>query len=283
MIRIKEYLLIILGTALMAFAIASVYDPAGMVTGGFSGISIIVKQLTEPVVPGGVPLALTNLILNIPVFGIGVYLKGFRYMLKTIVGTVMLSFWLSVLPVMPLAEGDLLLTALYGGLIMGAGIGMVFVAQGTTGGTDLIAAIIQHFWKHYSVAEIMQVLDAVIVLAGAYIFGIQMALYAIIAIYLVTKVSDGIIEGLKFSKAAYIITEKPEEVSRILMKEMDRGVTGISARGMYSGQKKNMLFCVVGKKQIVRLKEAVMELDPGAFVIVSDVREVLGEGFIENQ
>lgn len=281
-IIIKDYLLITIGTGLMAFAIASIYDPAGLVTGGFSGLAIMVKELTASWIPRGVPLAVTNLLLNIPVFLVAIWLKGFRYVVKTLYATTILSVWLYVLPVMPLAQGDLLLTALYGGVVMGAGIGMVFVAQATTGGTDLIAAIIQHFWRHYSIAEIMQVIDAVIVIAGAYMFGVQMALYAIIAIYLVSKVSDGLIEGLKFSKAAFIITNQPEELADILMKEMQRGVTGISARGMYSRQEKNMLFCVVGQKQIVRLKELVLKTDPYAFVIVCDVREVLGEGFIES-
>ena len=194
----------------------------------------------------------------------------------------MLSIWLAILPVIPIAEGDFLLTALYGGVVMGIGIGLVFLSQATTGGTDLIAAIIQHFWRHYSIADIMQVIDAFIVLAGAYLFGIQMALYAVISIYLVSKVSDGIIEGLKFSKAAFIITKKPDELSRILMEDLSRGVTGLSATGMYSGEKKNMLFCVVSRKEIVRLKELALSLDPDAFVIVTDVREVLGEGFIES-
>lgn len=280
---IKEYFMITIGTALIAFSVASIYDPSGFVTGGFSGLAIIVKQLTAEVVPGGVPLAVTNLILNIPVFLIAIRLKGWNYIVKTLFGTVMLSFWLGVLPVIPIAEGDFLLTALYGGIVMGAGIGLVFLSQATTGGTDLIAAIIQHFWRHYSIADIMQVIDAVIVLAGAYLFGIQMVLYAVISIYLVSKISDGIIEGLKFSKAAFIITSKPDEVSQILMDDLSRGVTGLSAKGMYSGQKKNMLFCVVSRKEIVRLKELTLSLDPDAFVIVTDVREVLGEGFIESQ
>lgn len=275
--------MITIGTALIAFSVASIYDPSGFVTGGFSGLAIIVKQLTAELVPGGVPLAVTNLILNIPVFLIAIRLKGWNYIVKTLFGTVMLSFWLGVLPVIPIAEGDFLLTALYGGIVMGAGIGLVFLSQATTGGTDLIAAIIQHFWRHYSIADIMQVIDAVIVLAGAYLFGIQMVLYAVISIYLVSKISDGIIEGLKFSKAAFIITSKPDEVSQILMDDLSRGVTGLSAKGMYSGQKKNMLFCVVSRKEIVRLKELTLSLDPDAFVIVTDVREVLGEGFIESQ
>jgi len=280
---IGDYLLITVGTALMAFAVASIYDPVGLVTGGFSGISIIVKQVTEAWIPGGIPLAVTNLALNIPFFFVAIYLKGFRYIIKTLYATVMLSVWLYILPVIPLAEGDLLLSSLYGGILMGAGIGMVFVAQATTGGTDLIAAIIQHYWKHYSVADIMQFIDGLIVILGAAMFGIQMTLYAIISIYLVSKVADGLIEGMKFSKAAFIITKYPEELAAALMKEIDRGVTGISAQGMYSGEKKNMLFCVVARKEIVRLKEVTLELDPDAFVIVADAREVLGEGFIESR
>ena len=163
---------------------------------------------------------------------------------------------------------------------LGVGIGLVFLSQATTGGTDLIAAIIQHFWRHYSIADIMQVIDAFIVLAGAYLFGIQMVLYAVISIYLVSKVSDGIIEGLKFSKAAFIITSKPDEVSQILMDDLSRGVTGLSAKGMYSGEKKNMLFCVVSRKEIVRLKELTLSLDPDAFVIVTDVREEIGRAHV---
>lgn len=279
----RDYLMILAGTALIAFAVASIYDSVGLVTGGFSGLSIIVKRLTESLIPGGIPLAVTNLVLNVPFFLIAIRLKGIRYIIKTLFATGMLSVWLSVLPVIPLAQGDLLLSALYGGVLMGVGIGMVFAAQATTGGTDLIAAIIQHFWKQYSIADIMQVIDALIVLAGASMFGIQMALYAMIAIYLVSKVSDGLIEGLKFSKAAFIITEKPRELSEALMREVDRGVTGIPARGMYSGDEKNMLFCVVARKEIVRLKEVALEVDPAAFVIVTDAREVLGKGFIETK
>ena len=218
---------------------------------------------------------------NNPFLLLTVKLKGFRYLLRTGFATVALSFWLSVLPVIPIAEGDLLLSALYGGLFLGAGIGLVFVAQSTTGGTDLIAALIQHFLPSYSISTLMWILDTLIVLLGAYLFGIQMTLYAIIAIYLTSHVADGLIEGLKFSKAAFIITGKPDELSATLMQELDRGVTGISAMGMYSREAKNMLLCVVARKQIVQLKELAKECDPGAFVIVTDVREVLGEGFIE--
>ena len=158
---------------------------------------------------------------------------------------------------------------------------VVFLGGGTTGGTDLLAAIIQKYLNHYSIAQIMQFIDGAVVVVGMYVFGVERALYAIIAVFLVTKVSDGIIEGLKFSKAVYIITDKPDEVAKMVMEDLDRGITGIPAKGMYSGTDKLMLFCVVGKKELVHLKEKIDEIDENAFVIVGDAREVHGEGFIE--
>ena len=256
-----EYLLIIVGTALMATAITSCFDAAGLVTGGFSGISILVKAGTKSLYGNGIPLWVTNLVLNIPVFLLAAKIKGIAFVKKALLGDLSLTVWLAVLPAWKLS-GDFLLVALYGGLLQGVGIGLVFLGGGTTGGTDLLAAIIQNFMRHYSIAQIMQFVDGAVVLVGMYVFGVERALYAIIAVYLVTKVSDGIIEGLKFSKSVYIITEKPDEVSRMVMEDLDRGITGISAKGMYSGQDKLMLFCVVGKKELVHLKEMIDEIDP---------------------
>ena len=275
-----EYLLIIVGTALMATAITSCFDAAGLVTGGFSGIAILVKAGTKSLYGNGIPLWVTNLVLNIPVFLLAAKIKGVAFVKKALLGDLSLTVWLAVLPAWKLS-GDFLLVVLYGGLLQGVGIGLVFLGGGTTGGTDLLAAIIQNFMRHYSIAQIMQFVDGAVVLVGMYVFGVERALYAIIAVYLVTKVSDGIIEGLKFSKSVYIITEKPDEVSRMVMEDLDRGITGISAKGMYSGQDKLMLFCVVGKKELVHLKEMIDEIDPNAFVIVGDAREVHGEGFLE--
>ncbi|MDO4306604.1 MAG: YitT family protein [Eubacteriales bacterium] len=275
-------LLIILGTGLMALAINSCFDAAGLVTGGFSGIAILVKEWSNEILGRGIPLWITNITLNIPLFLLGIRLKGFGFVKKAVIGDGSLTLWLAFLPALNLSGDDLLLAAVYGGVIMGAGIGLVFLGQGTTGGTDMMAAIIQKYLRHYSIAQIMQFIDGIIVLVGMYVFGVQRALYAIIAVFLVTKVSDGLIEGLKFSKAAYIITSKPGEIAEMVMKDLDRGITGISAKGMYSGNEKLMLFCVVNKKEIVALKEKVDAIDPDAFVIVTDAREVHGEGFIEN-
>ena len=286
-LKYMDYLLIIVGTCLMAVAVISAFDKAGMVTGGFSGVAIIVKEWTESLVPGGIPLWITNMALNIPLFFLGMRIGGFQFVKKALVGKLCLSFWLAVLPgCIPdfnLAGNDLLLAAVYGGVIQGVGIGLVFLGQGTTGGTDMMAALIQRKLKHYSIAQIMQCIDGLVVVVGMYVFGVYKALYAIIAVYLVTKVTDGMIEGLKFSKGAYIITEKADQVSHMIINEMDRGVTGLKGVGMYSGQDKLMLFCVVNKKEIVTLKEKVDMIDPDAFVIVCDVREVHGEGFIEKK
>ena len=278
-----EYLMIIVGTGLMSLAINSVFDASGMVTGGFSGIAIIIKAWTKGLVNGGIPLWVTNCVLNIPLFFIAWRVKGFSFIKKAILGEISLSVWLAIQPVFHLAGDDLLLAALYGGVIQGVGIGLVFLGGGTTGGTDMMAALIQRKLKHYSIAQIMQFIDGLVVVVGMYVFGVYKALYAIIAVYLVTKVTDGMIEGLKFSKGAYIITEKADQVSHMIINEMDRGVTGLKGVGMYSGQDKLMLFCVVNKKEIVTLKEKVDMIDPDAFVIVCDVREVHGEGFIEKK
>ena len=286
-LKYMDYLLIIVGTCLMAVAVISAFDKAGMVTGGFSGVAIIVKEWTGSLVPGGIPLWITNMALNVPLFFLGMRIGGFQFVKKALVGELCLSFWLAVLPgCIPdfdLAGNDLLLAAVYGGVIQGVGIGLVFLGQGTTGGTDMMAALIQRKLKHYSIAQIMQFIDGLVVVVGMYVFGVYKALYAIIAVYLVTKVTDGMIEGLKFSKGAYIITEKADQVSHMIINEMDRGVTGLKGIGMYSGQDKLMLFCVVNKKEIVTLKEKVDMIDPDAFVIVCDVREVHGEGFIEKK
>ena len=276
----KDYMLIVLGTAVMAVSINSVFDPLGMVTGGFSGIAIMVKYLTRDMFNGGIPLWLTTFILNIPVFIIGIKMKGLSFFRKSLVGTVCLSVWLYVLPVFPIIDQDLILAALYGGVLQGIGIGLAFMGRGTTGGSDMVASLIQMKFRHYSISHILQFVDGFIVVLGAFVFGVSKVLYAIVAIFVISKVSDGLLEGLKFSKAAFIITDEYEAVADALMQRLKRGVTGIGIKGMYSKGDKQMLFCVVSKKQIVELKDLVVELDSRAFVIVTDAREVLGEGFL---
>jgi uncharacterized membrane-anchored protein YitT (DUF2179 family) len=173
----------------------------------------------------------------------------------------------------------LLLAALFGGVIQGVGVGFVFLTQATTGGTDMVGAIIQKHLRQFSVAKIMMVIDAIVVIVGGYVFGLERALYAIITIVVVNRIVDSIIEGMKFAKAAYIITDKYEEVSEAIMSEIDRGLTGISAKGMYTGNDRYLLFCVLTKNEVVHLKDIVGRIDENAFIILSDAREVLGAGF----
>jgi len=134
---------------------------------------------------------------------------------------------------------------------------------------------------YYSVPQLLMVIDSAVVAAGAIIFGINKALYAIIAVYITAKVSDGLLAGLKFAKSAYIISDKYREIADEILVKLDRGVTGLSATGMYSGTGKNVLYCVVSKKEMVEVLDIVYKIDPSAFVTISDVREVMGEGFIE--
>lgn len=270
-----DYVLITAGTFLIGFAIKNIYDPVSMVTGGVSGAAIIAKELWS------VPLWLTNAVLNIPLFAAAIFVMGWKFIRRTLFATIMLSVSLYILPEASYMENDILLSALFGGILSGVGTGMVFLTSATTGGTDMLAALLQKRFRHYSLAQIMQVLDGIIVAAGASVFGIRTALYALIAIFCVAKVTDGLIEGLKFSKQAYIISDSYQEIADAILARMGRGVTSLEARGMYSNKEKKMLFCVVSKKEIVKLREIVAEFDPAAFVIVSDAREVFGEGFIE--
>lgn len=276
-----DYIMLIIGTGLVATSIQCIYDPISLVTGGFTGLAIIVKALTENVVSGGVPLWLTNIALNVPVFFAAWKVKGKRFIGRTLVGTFLLSAWLYVIPPIDLTQGDYILAAVFGGVIGGVGMGLILLAKATTGGTDMVATLIQHYVRHYSIVQILQLLDALVVLCGFYVFGIRAALYAIVAIFITSKVSDALMEGFKFSKAAFIITDKYELVAKRILEDLERGVTGLMAKGMYSGADKCMLYCVVSQKEIVRVKEIVAEVDPNAFVIVSDAREVLGEGFLE--
>ncbi|MCB7320424.1 YitT family protein [Lacrimispora sp. 210928-DFI.3.58] len=270
----REYMAIIAGTFLIGFAIKNIFDPVSMVIGGVSGVSIIVKELW------GLPLWLTNTALNIPLFLAAYFIMGWTFIKRTLFSTLTLSFSLYVLPEVSCIGGDILLAALFGGILSGLGTGLVLLGGCTTGGTDMLAVLIQRRLRHYTMAQIMQVLDGFIVAAGAGIFGIPTALYALIAIFCNSKVTDGLIEGLKFSKQAYIISDCYQEIAGAIMERMGRGVTSLEARGMYTNQEKKMLFCVVSKKEIVQIKEIAAEFDPRAFVIVSDAREVFGEGFI---
>ena len=271
----QDYLIIVLGAFIMGFAIKNIYDPQGLVTGGVSGLAIILKD------QAGIPLWITNMCVNVPLFFLALRLKGWKFVKRVLVAEAALTVSLAILPEYAFLKDDLILTALFGGVFSGVGTGMMLLCHATTGGTDTMAALIHTKLRHYSINQILQVLDGLVVVAGAGVFGVRYAFYAVIAVVVLAKVSDGMIEGMHFAKAAYIITDYKEQISREIMDHMERGVTLIDASGAYTGEKRDIVFCVVSKKEIVTVKEIVRCTDPRAFVIVSDVREVLGEGFME--
>jgi uncharacterized membrane-anchored protein YitT (DUF2179 family) len=280
-IFLRKYTTIIVGSILMALSVNLVFEPMGLVTGGVSGLGIVIKKLTEHIIDGGLPIWLFTVMCNVPLFLTAIKLKGFRFIISVLLGTLTYIAALGFLPINMTEFDDALLASICGGAISGVGMGLVFSAQASTGGTDLLATLVHDYKKHFSVPQILIVIDCIIIVIGAIVFGLGNALYAIIAIFINAKVSDGILEGLKFAKMAYIISDHYEAISKQILTSLDRGVTGINATGMYSNKDKKMLFCVVSKKEIVKIIEISKKIDPDSFVIVSDVREVQGEGFIE--
>lgn len=279
--QIWNGLAILLGTGLMATAVNCVFEPMQLVTGGVTGIGIIVKELTRNIAgEEGIPLWITNLFCNVPLFIFAYYILGKRFVRRGIVSAIIFTIYLGVIPITSLPTGDLLLNSLLGAVLMGLGLGLVFAVGSTTGGMDLLAVLLQSRFRYLSEAQILAVVDGAIVIAGGIIFGLEHALYALLAIFIVTKVSDGIMNGLKFSKVGYVISDYTEEISQRIMSELQRGITGIDITGMHTKTRKNMLMCVVSRKEIVELKEIVFEIDPNAFVIVTDANETVGEGFL---
>ena len=278
---LRKYVTIIIGAMLMALSVNLVFEPMGLVTGGISGMGIVVKKLTEGILDGGLPIWLFTVACNVPLFLGAIKLKGLRFLLLGLLGTTVYILTMMIFPINTNKFDDALLASICGGAISGVGMGMVFSAQASTGGTDLLAFLIHGYKKHISVPQILIFIDCLIIVIGAIVFGLGNALYAIIAIYINAKVSDGILEGLKFAKMAYIISDQYNTIADAILTSLDRGVTSLNATGMYSSKDRKMLFCVVSKKEIVKIIEISKKIDPASFIIISDVREVMGEGFIE--
>ncbi len=277
----KKIVLTILGTFIMGAAVNMVFEPMNMVVGGLSGLAIVVKRLTEAFVKGGIPVWLTTAIINVPLFIAAWKVKGAEFIKNTLIATISFTLALYLIPIVPIGQKDNLLAALFGGVLSGSGLGLVFYNGGSTGGTDLLGAIINYYVPHVPVAKALMVIDSTIIILGAFIFGVNKAMYAIIAAYVTTKIMNNILEGMGFAKLAYIISDHYNEISDEVFKNVNRGVTFLRVQGGYTKQDKRMLMCVVSEKQIVQLKNIVAKIDPEAFLIITDAREVLGEGFIQ--
>ncbi len=274
-----DIVLILAGVSLMAVSVRLIYEPLGLVTGGVSGLAIIVEFWTHSFFNGGIPVWITNAVINIPLFVAGKYVKGKKYIIRSLFAVVIFTAELYLIPEMSIVGNDMLMGAIYGGVLSGAGLGVVLVRMSSTGGTDLLAAIIRHYIPQYSIASVVMYIDTVIIILGAAAFGVGNAMYAVIAVYIASKVTDTVVSGIRYSKLVIAITKNAADISLHIMNNVNRGVTLVKAKGMYSGNDKDMLICAAPKREYIKVIRIISEKDEKAFVMISDIREVLGEGF----
>jgi len=271
---------ILLGTAVYAFGINYIVIPNELMEGGITGISLILHYIAD------VSPSVSTLVLNIPLFLIGLRAFGGKSMAYTLFGILSLSFFLRVFEIfiqhgwiIPFASReDYFLVTLYAGLSIGTGLGIVFRAGGTTGGVDIIARLFNK-WRGWSMGQIMLILDVMVIGSALFFLPKEKILYTLVASFVSSKTIDFITEGSYTARAFTIISNHGEEIAERITLEMDRGVTLFPARGAYSKQDKNVVYCVVARHEMSRLKEIVHEKDPAAFIIIGNVHDVLGEGF----
>ena len=269
-----SYITVAVGCAVSALGIAVFLVPNRIASGGVTGLATIIYHWT------GWPVGMIAMATNVPLFLVGFRLISSSFGIKTLSATILFSIFIDLFAEIPSLTDDLLLAALAGGTIMGLGLGLVFRQNATTGGTDLAARIIHNGIPWLSVAQMLLVIDVLVVLVAAAAFrSYELPLYAAVTLVISTKVIDAVAVGINFTKAAHIISADPDEVASRLLNELKRGVTGLNARGLYTGDRKDVLVCVLTARQIPSLRNIVKETDPDAFVYISDVREVFGEGF----
>ncbi|HHU63604.1 MAG TPA: YitT family protein [Clostridiales bacterium] len=270
--ELYRYIGIVVGTFITSLAFNFFLIPNKIAPGGISGIATVLYYLFR------LPVGVTMLVMNIPLFIAGVKTLGGVFGLKSLIATILLSFFIDIIKVEPLTH-DVMLASVYGGIAMGVGLGIVFKSGATTGGTDLAAKIVHKFFPFITIGWLLFVIDFCVVIMAAVVFGPEMALYALVSLFIASKLIDIIQEGLNRAKAFIIISDHNDAIGRAVMEKMGRGVTNLLGEGMFTGTKKRVLLCVVSRLEITRLKNIVYEIDPKAFVILTDVREVIGEGF----
>ena len=270
-------LLIAAGLILATLGYRLYLIPNNVAPGGFTGIGQIVNHLVPAVGVG-----LVNLLLNVPLFLVSLRSMGLGFGLRSLISSVALSLMLDYLPV-PAMTDDVLLSAVFGGVLCGAGFGLVLRGHATTGGSDMLASIVHRHVPALKVSVCLFAVDATVVVASGFVFDASAAMYALIIVFFMNVVIYQVLEGPGLARSHIIITNHGEKMAERILKELDRGVTAIEARGMYSGEGRTMLLCVVSRLEAVRLRSIVYSVDPRAFVIVQNVHEALGEGFKELQ
>ncbi|KGR85547.1 membrane protein [Ureibacillus massiliensis 4400831 = CIP 108448 = CCUG 49529] len=274
--KIREIIGIILGSAIFSFGFVHFNMQNGLGEGGFSGITLILYFTLnwDP--------SLWNLILNIPMFILGWKLLGYKQLIYTLIGTISVSIFLRVFQEYQFEvhlQNDLLLASLFAGVFVGIGLGIIFRCGGTTGGVDIIARL-SHKYIGWTMGKTMFIFDAFVLLASwATFLDERSMMYTLVAVFVGTRVIDFVQEGAYSAKAALIISSNPDEIADVISNKMERGITVFHGYGHYTKQSKDVLYCIVGRNEIVRLKSIVRSIDPKAFVSITEVKDVTGEGF----
>lgn len=275
-LRIKNILFILLGSAIFAFGLVHFNIQNKLAEGGFTGITLILYFLFD------IDPSYSNLALNIPLFFLGWKLLGKKAFYYTVIGTVALSVFLWIFQRYQMTinlEGDLFLAALFAGVFIGIGLGIIFRYGGTTGGVDIIARL-AHKYIGWSMGKTMFMFDAVVIGISLITYlEYREAMYTLVAVFVAARVIDFMQEGAYSARGAMIISESHDEIANVINEKMDRGVTVLRGHGSFTKQEREVLYCVVGKNEIVRLKNIITSVDPHAFVSVTVVHDVLGEGF----
>jgi len=267
---------ILLGSVIFAIGIQWFYHPASLLSGGVTGIAMIINYLA-PSVPVGVMI----IVLNIPLFIIALRKYGWRFMAGSLLGTLFSAVAIDLLALVDFSiTTEPFLAAIYGGIITGLGLGIVYTTGSTTGGTDVVAKLIRGKFPYVNFGTMILVLDAAIIASYALLFKkYENAMYTVIAVYVAARVIDLVLYGSSQSKLCHIISEYSDEIKAAIVQKLHRGVTVLSGKGAYSGADKQVLLCVVKRQQIIEIKKIVKNIDKSAFVIVTDTRDVFGEGF----
>ncbi|MEG1967665.1 MAG: YitT family protein [Clostridia bacterium] len=269
---VAAYVQIIIGSVLGALAYPMFLVPNHIAPGGLTGLATVLNFLFK------VPVGMTSLLLNIPLFILGYRSMGRVFAVRSLFATIIFSVLIDILPVPALTQQPFL-GALFGGLLMGLGLGLILRGGATTGGSDMVARMIHSRFAHISVGAILFFIDCCVVAMAGFFIEIEYALYAFISLYAGSKVIDMVMVGLSREKACYVISDEWQAVKTEVMEQLNRGVTVLSAEGGYSGEKKPVLLCVLSAQEVGLLKAIVLAKDERAFVFISDAYEVLGEGF----
>ena len=277
----REWFCLTAGTALMAIGAEGFFEQAELVAGGITGIGILLDAWTRESFGVPIPLWFVNLAGNLPLFLIAWKLRGRAFVSRSILTAILFSAMLFLEERFPLYSSDPLLAAVFGGTALGIGLGLVLSVDATTGGVELAATLLHLRFRTVSVPQFIFGLDAAIILAGMLSFGVESGLYAILAVFITDRFISWMIEGTRYAKAAWIISEESDAIAKALLGELGRGVTAFPAAGKYTGQGREVLFCVFSQKEVFAVKSIIMNIDQNAFFLLTDIREVLGKGFGE--